>query len=61
MKKLKIFFCILTTLFVPMTTIAQVSFEPIYSSERFQPSDAFHATCENQLNVIFSLEDTKIT
>jgi len=41
-------------------SFAQVKVEPIYSSERFQPSDKFHAWCENQLDVIFSLEDAKI-
>lgn len=61
MKKLKIFICVVMSLCLPMSVMAQVIFEPIYTSERFQPSDAFHATCENQLNVIFSLEDTKIS
>lgn len=61
MKKLMIFLCEMVSLCIPFTTMAQVGFEPIYASERFQPTDAFHATCENQLNVIFSLENTKIT
>lgn len=34
---------------------AQVNLNPIYSSDRFQPSDKFHAACENQIDVIFSL------
>lgn len=41
-------------------SFAQVKVEPIYSSERFQPSDKFHAWCENQLDVVFSLKDSKI-
>lgn len=61
MKKLKIFIFAIVAFCLPLSAFAQVTFEPIYASERFQPSDAFHATCENQLNVIFSLENTKIT
>lgn len=61
MKKLMIFLCMMVSVCLPLSAMAQVNFEPIYASERFQPSDAFHATCENQLNVVFSLRDTKIT
>ena len=61
MKKLKIFIFAIVAFCLPLSAFAQVTFEPIYASERFQPSDMFHATCENQLNVIFSLPDTKIT
>ncbi len=39
---------------------AQVSLNPVYSEDRFQPSDAFHAWCENQLDVVFALENTQI-
>ena len=41
-------------------TFAQVSVNPIYTSERFQPSDKFHAWCENQIDVVFHLSDSKI-
>jgi hypothetical protein len=41
-------------------TFAQVSLNPVYTSERFQPSDKFHAGCENQINVVFSLNNSKI-
>lgn len=41
-------------------TFAQVSLNPVYTSERFQPSDKFHAGCENQINVVFSLDNSKI-
>jgi len=41
-------------------TFAQVSVNPIYTSERFQPSDKFHAWCENQIDVVFRLSDSKI-
>jgi len=37
-------------------SMAQVSLKPIYSPDRFQPSDKFHAGCENQMDVIFDLE-----
>lgn len=37
------------------TSFAQVQFEPVYTSERFQPSDMYHANCENQLNLIFAI------
>lgn len=36
-------------------TFAQVQFEPIYTSERFQPSDVFHAGCENQIDILFNI------
>lgn len=34
---------------------SQVNLNPVYSPDRFQPSDMFHAGCENQIDVIFSL------
>ncbi len=41
-------------------SFAQVSLDPIYSSERFKPFDKFHAGCENQINVVFDLQDALI-
>ena len=41
-------------------SLAQVSVNPIYTSERFWPSDKFHAGCENQIDVIFHLDNSKI-
>lgn len=61
MKNLKVFIFAIMAFCLPLSAFAQVTFEPIFASERFQPSDMFHATCENQLNVIFSLENTKIS
>ena len=39
---------------------AQVNLNPIYGSERFQPSDKFHAGCDNQVDVVFDLENGNI-
>lgn len=39
---------------------AQVRLNPVYTSERFQPSDKFHAGCHNQIDVIFDLENWNI-
>ena len=41
-------------------SFAQVSVNPIYTSERFKPSDKFHAGCENQIDVVFQLNKSKI-
>jgi hypothetical protein len=41
-------------------SFAQVTVNPIYTSERFQPSDKFHAGCENQIDVVFQLNNSKI-
>ena len=41
-------------------SFAQVSLNPIYTSERFSPSDKFHAGCENQIDVVFQLDKSKI-
>ena len=41
-------------------SFAQVSVNPIYTPERFQPSDKFHAGCENQIDVVFQLGSSKI-
>jgi hypothetical protein len=40
--------------------MAQVELNPIYSPDRFQPSDKFHAGCENQLDVVFDLDSSNI-
>jgi len=60
MLKIKNFVFTLTFLLFFGASFAQVKVEPIYSSERFQPSDKFHAWCENQLDVVFNLKDSKI-
>ena len=39
---------------------AQVSLNPIYTADRFQPSDVFHAWCENYIDVVFDLEAEEI-
>ena len=39
---------------------AQVSVNPVYTSERFKPSDKFHAGCENQIDVVFQLDNSRI-
>ena len=41
-------------------SFAQVALNPVYTSERFQPSDKFHAGCENQIDVVFKLDNSKI-
>lgn len=41
-------------------SFAQVLVNPVYTSERFQPSDKFHAGCENQIDIVFQLDDSKI-
>ena len=41
-------------------SFAQVSVNPIYTSERFKPSDKFHSDCENQIDVVFQLDNSKI-
>lgn len=41
-------------------SMAQVSLNPIYSPDRFQPSDKFHAGCENQMDVVFDLDNANI-
>ena len=39
---------------------AQVDLNPVYTSDRFQPSDMFHAGCENYIDVVFDLDDVEI-
>ena len=58
MKKLIMWFITCLSLFG--LSFAQVSVNPIYTSERFQPSDKFHAGCENQIDVVFQLDNSKI-
>lgn len=41
-------------------SFAHVSVNPVYTSERFHPSDKFHAGCENQIDVVFQLDNSKI-
>lgn len=41
-------------------SFAQVILNPVYTSERFKPSDKFHAGCENQIDVVFQLDKSKI-
>ena len=56
----KLLLWIMTCLSVLWWSFAQVSLNPVYSSERFQPSDKFHAGCENQMDVVFHLDNSKI-
>ena len=58
MKKCILWF--ITCLSLIGLSFAQVSVNPIYTSERFQPSDKFHAGCENQVDVVFQLDNSKI-
>lgn len=40
---------------------AKVSFEPLYSDIRFQPTDKLHAGCNNSADILFSPQGQKIT
>ena len=60
MKKTKNLILSICALFLCGFSFAQVALNPIYTSERFQPSDKFHAGCENQIDVIFKLNNSKI-
>lgn len=60
MKKFNIILFLMTCVLLFSYTIAQVNLNPIYSAERFQPSDKFHAWCENQLDVVFSLNYSNV-
>jgi len=56
-KKIILNFVFMCAMFVFVWfSMAQVQLNPIYSLDRFQPSDKFHAGCENQLDVVFDLE-----
>lgn len=54
------FLFVLFSAFLFTFTKAQVELSPVYSSDRFQPSDKFHAWCENQLDIVFSLNYSNI-
>ncbi len=58
MKKCVLWFIACVSLFG--FSFAQVNLNPVYTSDRFQPSDKFHAGCENQVDVVFSLPNSKI-
>ena len=60
MKKIINTILALSILLIPAISCAQVSINPVYTSERFQPSDKFHAWCENQIDITFSLKNSKI-
>lgn len=60
MKKFNIGLFVISVLCFFWISFAQVNINPIYSSERFQPSDKFHAGCENQLDLIFSLNYSNV-
>ncbi len=40
---------------------AKVTFQPLYSDTRFQPSDKLHAGCTNSADILFSPQGQKIT
>ncbi len=40
---------------------AKVTFQPLYSDIRFQPSDKLHAWCSNSADILFSPQGQKIT
>ena len=60
MKKTKNLILAACALFLCGFSFAQVSVNPVYTSERFKPSDKFHAGCENQIDVVFQLDNSKI-
>lgn len=41
-------------------SFAQVNLSPVYSPDRFQPSDKFHAGCDNQIDINFDLPEANI-
>lgn len=41
-------------------SFGQLTLQPNYSSERFQPSDKFHATCQNSIDFVFELSGQNI-
>ena len=60
-KKIIFILCILAWLIWTIwISQAQVSLNPIYTTDRFQPSDMFHAWCENYIDVVFDLTDVEI-
>jgi len=60
MKKFNIGLFLISCLLFLSYSFAQVSLNPMYSSDRFQPSDKFHAGCENQLDIVFSLNYSNV-
>lgn len=40
---------------------AKVTFQPLYSDVRFQPSDKLHTECSNSADILFSPQGQKIT
>lgn len=60
MGEIKRLWLLLCCLLFCSVSFAQVSVNPVYTSERFKPSDKFHAGCENQLDVVFQLDKLKI-
>lgn len=40
---------------------AKISFQPLYSDVRFQPTDKLHATCTNSADILFAPQGQKIT
>jgi len=44
-----------------LTRWAKVSFQPLYSDVRFQPSDKLHAGCTNSADILFSPQGQKVT
>lgn len=60
MKKIKkIIILFLFILFVSFS-FAEVDVNPVYAPARFQPSNKFHAWCENQIDVVFHISDSEI-
>lgn len=55
MKKINIILFSIFVVWFFWISFAQVNLNPIYSPDRFKPSDKFHAGCENQIDVVFSL------
>jgi hypothetical protein len=43
------------------TLWAKVTFQPLYSDVRFQPTDKLHAGCTNSADILFSPQGQKIT
>lgn len=60
-KRLIHFFFIFALIGVGIARWAKVSFQPLYSDVRFQPSDQLHAGCTNSADILFSPQGQKIT
>jgi len=52
----KIVFIFIFVLWILWFSFAQVDLSPVYTSDRFQPSNMFHAWCENEIDIVFDLE-----